>query len=407
MNPAVDATMKTAPNITRLKSVPKPAAIPSTSSANIQSAPTATNQQWFPVSSSVPSAPPTIRVKAIESMKEKMDDKPMVNIQPQQPVVRPQQQHAVAKKRVTLPPVLKTTSYYMPKPYDENNLRKQSAAVTNQQPVKLWNNVTQKEQAPPSLTVHFGSTKNNLTAIIRKSPPPGNMKQYTNRANKTSSNPPRNAVPIVENAVDNASVLKINQVFEGVDDDFVEDLLHDNNSQASSSVDVQSPMFDNLVKEVVKEKQIVEPYTLSNSVKIIEGTDQSCLDYRCNICLTFNDSYDAYRLHVARAHGLNFTCDKCHSSFDTLPVFRKHFPCKSTANASRSFICIVDPPIILMKNKKVFAFRCKHCKDVAFQNQRNYVLHAQRHAQLFRCKRCPTKPLTMRLMKQHLQHHTP
>lgn len=439
------------PNITRVSSISKPTTIPSASSAKTQAFPTAINQQASSKSVPVPSLPaqmPTIRVKTFESMTG-------VNEQPQRLPVTSQQTNAVAKKRTSMPPRLSTNFVKESSTNDESQAKRQLAVATNQQPVKLWNNVIQRDLTPTPLEVHFQvnnynrkedhlyssvgestSTVNNgdeshLRFTMKQcgpnkvpNPSDSNMRNSTqnNQTHSTmkrmdanqivSTKPLRKSHPVIEQAVNNSSTLKIGQVFECVNDDFVEDLLElEKTAQSPPSENCETSLFDDLLEEIVKEKPTTQPVTsLSNSVRIVQGADESCSDYRCNICLEFSDSLQDYKLHMERSHALRWVCDKCHGGFLRLADYNNHMStgraCRLSANASRSFICIVDPPIILMKNQKVFAFRCKHCKDVAFQNQRNYVQHAQRHAQLFRCKKCPTKPLPSHLMKLHLSHHT-
>lgn len=307
---------------------------------------------------------------------------------------------------------------------------KQTQSNAAQQPVKLWNNMMMNTvQEPFKIQVsvktrEIGSNNSNL-----KFPNEETQKQN----------------PIENDANDGASTLKIGQVFEGVNEDMV-DLLQMIPSPSSSSpspppvstptppppptsqspfaiksIQLASPLLDTLVKEISHDNNGMQTaYLNDESVKlvtIVRSDDKSCADYRCNICLTFNDSNLQYREHMLHKHGLRVVCEQCHGAFYHQQAFIDHLKdsggvtingrlleCALSANASRTYICIVEPPIILMRNEKVFAFRCKYC-DLAFQTQRNYVQHAQRHAKQFRCKKCPTKPLSIDLMREHLTHH--
>lgn len=388
---------------------------------------------------------PAIRVKTIDSRVD-------ANKMPTPPENRPKQQ-AFAKKSVTVRSVVRTPNgdYRLKMPngamqqkqqqqqpsappppritqvtpapartasvaYPKLPTVKQTQPNPVQQPVKLWNNMMSKATVEPSLKVHV-STRNSLqgfTAIQEN--------------------------PVENDANDGTSLLKIGQVFEGVSDDFVEDLFLETAVPSSPSTQTMSaptppstpqplqmqplqsssPLLDTLVKEMEHDPNNgIQTATVNDDnvklVTIVQNDDKSCADYRCNICLNFNDSKLQYREHMLRKHGFRVICERCHDAFNHQQAFIDHFKydssdgvgsmkCALSANANRTYICIVEPPIILMRNEKVFAFRCKYC-DLAFQNQRNYVQHAQRHAKLFRCKQCPTKPLNIDLMREHLTHH--
>lgn len=432
----------------------------SASPATTQPIPPAILQPTYSVpkpAASLPPKLPTIRVKALESMKE-VNKLPIVNTQPKPQTVNKPPQHSVAKKSVSVPVVRRPALPTLPTRTSNvaNQPKPQPAITANQQPVKLWNNVIGSHQKEPvqqpiiRISVNncdanksgpTSTNRQNLQAVkngAEKNHLRFTMKQYgpsraplrtaspvtaanANRNNQmhftmknvgpnqiVSTVPGRTASPVVENATDNSSTLKINQVFEGVSEDFVEDLLIEG-TQPPPSMECPSSLFDDLVKEVATDKQTIDT---GSSVKIIPGADATCSDYRCNICLEFSETLNQYKTHMCQAHSRPWICCVCHAGFKSQTEYFAHLPanklvkCKLSPNGNRSFICIVDPPIILMKNQKVFAFRCKHCKDVAFQNQRNYVQHSQRHAQMFRCKKCPTKPLTVDMMRQHLNHHT-
>lgn len=271
--------------------------------------------------------------------------------------------------------------------------------VSSSQPaVKLWNNVIQKGT---------DSTKSIDLVVVSN-------KRSTNDDNSTFSLKPTKEV--VENAKENSSVLKIDQVYECVSDDFVEDLLVEKATQPAQ-VELQSPLLDSLVMEIGSDtNKTIETQTARNpkqsdnpnAFTLVQPTEAHCSDFRCNICLEFTGSLPDFKRHMLRTHGCMYSCEKCHSAFPNHAKYKSHFRlngvCNLNMNSARNYISIVDPPIILMKNEKVFAFKCKHCQ-LAFHTQKIFVQHAQRHARLFRCKKCPTKPLTIRLMKDHLKHH--
>lgn len=298
-----------------------------------------------------------------------------------------------------------------------------------QQPVKLWNNMMTNKAPLEPLRIHVSVKTRELN-------------QGDNNSNATLSLQTSQEKPIEENASDGGSMLKIGQVFQGVNEDMV-DLLQMVPSSSQTppaptpqppsppppftiqSVQSASPMLDTEIEHNQDNDNTngtQTAYLNDDNVKlvtIVQNGDKNCDDYRCNICLTFNDSNTQYREHMLRQHGYKIICDRCHDAFNYQHEYMKHLKidesagdggrertlkCSLSANANRTYICIVEPPIILMRNEKVFAFRCKHC-DLAFQNQRNYVQHAQRHAKQFRCKQCPTKPLNIDLMREHLTHH--
>lgn len=338
-------------------------------------------------------------------------------------------------------PVTTTTAKKAPAVYPKLPTEKRTQSDAVQQPVKLWNNVMlQTPKEPLRIHVSVKTRETGQGSSNLKLPSKETQKQY----------------PIENDANDGVSSLKIGQVFEGVNEDMVDELqivpLSPSSSSPSpspqpvasptpttisqpptpqpafaiKSIQSASPLLDTLVKEIAHDTNGIQTaYLTDESVKlvtIVRSDDKSCADYRCNICLTFNDSNVQYREHMQRKHGFRVVCEQCHEAFNHQQAFLNHLKvdsdsgvtisgrplfkskCSLSANASRTYICIVEPPIILMRNEKVFAFRCKYC-DLAFQTQRNYVQHAQRHAKQFRCKRCPTKPLNIDLMREHLTHH--
>lgn len=319
---------------------------------------------------------PMIRCKTFESLKETNGGNT--------------QHQAVAKKRVTMQqqqPVKKLIPI-APNP-NKPSLRTYPAVESQpsaKQPIKLWNNVMQQKENPP-VDVLF--TLRNCGSDTN-----GSVNQLHEQTLQ------------IENATENSSTLKINQVFEGVSEHFGENFLLDQTVEVHTQS--PSPLLDNLVKEIASDKQ---PNDACDVIALVKDSDERCADYRCNICLVFNDSFTAYKVHMAKSHGFNIICSTCHNGFANAQSYTYHIRvsggsvCELTPKSNRPFICIVDPPISLMRNQKVFAFRCKYCTKLAFQNQRNYVQHAQRHAKWFRCKLCPTKPLSSSVMQQHLLHH--
>lgn len=301
------------------------------------------------------------------------------------------------------------------------------------QPVKLWNNMMMTKATAEPLKVHVSvkmRTEDNETRF------PMHQRQQ-----QQSQPQPLHENPIENGALDGASVLKIGQVFEGVNENFADDIFNESNIEPTPQYPNQTTgsLLEALAREVDHNNQsnnningkaataapqpqpqkvltqrriVITDEDDDSPVTIIQNDDKNCSDYRCNMCLTFNDSLDTYRDHMWLKHEVNLICERCHGAFSHELAFQNHLEtsangsieCPLSSNAARTYICIVEPPIILMRNEKVFAFRCKNC-DLAFQNQRNYVQHAQRHAKLFRCKLCPTKPLNIDLMSKHLTHH--
>lgn len=265
--------------------------------------------------------------------------------------------------------------------------------TSDNNPVKLWNNVIQKN-----------STRNDLDYLVVANPEETHTDESVFCLKATKE--------VIEHATENSSALKIDQVYESVSDEFVEDLLVEKRPTSAS------PLLDTLVKEVVDNHNqpvaakngAVQIKKLANPLTFIPSTNNKCTDFRCNICLAFNETIDEFKTHMCYQHHCNFICEKCHDSFRTHQLYDLHLSpitkeCVNPENAKRTFICIVDPPVILMKSNKVFAFRCKYC-SVAFHNQRNYVQHAQRHAKLFRCKLCPqAKTMSATSMQHHLSKH--
>lgn len=315
---------------------------------------------------------PIIRCRTIDSLKGE-----------NQPHDKNTSHQSVAKKRVTLQEPVKRLVPAAPKPQNVQASVQTYSSVGSQQSAKqpkLWNNVMQQKKMPP------------LEVLMTVSDSNGSVTQMQKQTLQ------------IENATDNSSTLKINQVFEGVSENFGEIFLGEPQIETHGNNASPSPLLDDLVKEIESDKPPLEPYDI---ISLVKDTDERCADYRCNICLDFNDSYANYKEHMCKIHGFKIVCTKCHEGFLNIQRFTSHgtLSCQRAPNAKRPFICIVDPPIIIMRNQKVIGFRCKHCVHLAFENQRNYVTHAQRHAKLFRCKLCPTKLLTKPVMRQHLQHH--
>lgn len=336
---------------------------------------------------------PMIRVKAIESMKE-VNRPNSINV----PKAMSASGNGSAPKivnsvRVLSSPTTQIRTSIVQKPSTVAKDQSTSNVVGNSdQPVKLWNNVMQK------------NTDKTLDYLVVSN------KEDASKDNAVFCIKPTEE--LIENAKENGSALKIDQVYECVSDEFVEDLLIEKRAHSSTvSNTSSSPLLDTLVNEVqntaAAPKQTNKDTAKSSERKVkFSPTEEDCLDYRCNMCLQFNQSFAEYKSHMMQWHCYNHVCDTCRGVFKSRHQYHDHLDasmkCVEKENASRSFVCIVDPPVILMRNGKVFAFRCKHC-NVAFHNQRNYVQHAQRHAKLFRCKTCPSaKSMSASFMQKHL-----
>ncbi|XP_055305382.1 uncharacterized protein LOC129570038 [Sitodiplosis mosellana] len=351
------------------------------------------------VASAMPATPassPVIRVKALESMKQtnqtnaantpKIVNTPIAT-KPTAPVQRVSQPASVHRL-----PTLRPSE--IPKNGAESERRPiaSNKKTSDNNPVKLWNNVIQKN-----------NTGKDLDYLVLANTEDTGADESVFCLKPTKE--------VIEHATENSSLLKIDQVYECVSDEFVEDLLVEKRPTSAS------PLLDTLVKEVADNHN--KPVAIKNGVQtkraalpltFIPSTNNKCTDFRCNICLDFNETFEEFKTHMFRKHQYNFLCEKCHDVFRTRQLFELHLnaatnECTNPENSKRTFICIVDPPVILMKSNKVFAFRCKHC-SIAFHNQRNYVQHAQRHAKLFRCKLCPqAKAMPANAMQNHLNQH--
>lgn len=348
---------------------------------------------------SKPANVPQIRVKAIESLKELNQSVPSNNSTNAVKIVN----GTVSMKTPNLPLSVKVSTRPVLRPAIPMNTNAvENRSNASDQPVKLWNDVIQKN-AP---------SKKQLELLVITNGSKATMDESIICLKPTKNN-------VIENATDNSSSLKIGQVYESVSDEFVEDLLIDK----TASVTSPSPMLDTLVKEITTEQNKAKDAakipdanlekcniddTSANQIRIINDSHEACFDFRCNICLHFSETFNQFKEHMLNCHQYSFTCQICHEPFITRIEYNGHIrngACYKAPNSKRSFICIVDPPVILMKNEKVFAFRCKHC-SLAFKNQRNYVQHAQRHAKLFRCKRCTgNKAMVLGQMRNHLKQH--
>lgn len=355
---------------------------------------------------------PAIRVKTIESLKE---NRPNVANPPK--VVTAAK--TIVAQKLTNPPmgvkkILLPIKKFVDKPTEKTDteVNRVPGATTNDsnQPVKLWNNVMQQNSCGKQLEYMVVADKNNEEGN-------GDESVFCLKL----------AEEVIENSKENnSSSLKIDQVYECVSDEFVEDLLIERSAKSAEAQSVRSqslaltptpppstatmpqqspsPLLDSLLSEV-------QTPTNKNPTKLTfaRPSDADCSDYRCNICLQFNGTFVEYKSHMINKHQYRLVCEKCREAFRSQIMYEGHLDsndkCVQRENASRNFICIVDPPVILMKNNKVYAFRCKHCL-LAFHNQRNYVQHAQRHAKMFRCKVCPSaKTMSSSSMQQHLLQH--
>lgn len=365
-----------------------------TNESNGNKAPTTNDRPMAPPASTQPnlritqatdvqtrsSTGPMIRLKAIESLKEP-------TVASVQKAYMDDKHHTYAKKA---PPTQKRNNNgTVSKPVT-------AASATNKPApaVKLWNNVIQN---------NVGDKDEDYLIVANKE----------DSNNESSSFCLKPAEEMIENAPesDSSSSLKIQQVFECVTDEFVEDLLEKSTNATSRPTAASGPHLDNLPEDVVDKQSFETPNDSrpNNGITFVPSSNTACIDFRCNICLVFNENYNDYTKHMMNAHQCIYVCSKCHEGFRSDLPRRIHFgqngKCTRPENAQRTFICIVDPPVVLMKNGKVFAFKCKHC-NLGFNNQRNYVQHAQRHAKNFRCKLCPTASvMSTALMQAHLKYH--
>lgn len=216
-----------------------------------------------------------------------------------------------------------------------------------------------------------------------------------------------------ESVSTNDSSLKIGLVFGSVNDEFVDNLLIDR---------TKSEQMMHQTQNIITQKKLIEtPAKLNQSrnvndsqtfkIKTAIANERVVIskyevDLRCNFCLKSCEKFDELEEHMFTEHRFSFVCDICFEPFKFRGAYDCHrtgissVPCK--VNASRPYICIVDRPVILLKNNEVHAFKCRHCK-LAFFNQKNYVQHAQKHATSFRCKRCQSsKPISADQMILHL-----
>lgn len=206
----------------------------------------------------------------------------------------------------------------------------------------------------------------------------------------------------------NGPTLKIDQVFGSINEDFVENLLIDRtkSDQMQNTTPkrlIQTPANLNQSR-IVNDSRTDKKKTAKASERFAISKHE--VDLRCNFCLKLCRKFDELKEHMFTEHRFSFVCNICFEPFKFRGAYDCHraaissSPCK--VNASRPYICIVDPPVILLKNKQVHAFKCRHCK-LAFFNQKNYVQHAQKHATSFRCKRCQSsKPIPAEQMILHL-----
>lgn len=224
-----------------------------------------------------------------------------------------------------------------------------------------------------------------------------------------------NNTAIIEPASTNQSPLQIEQVFEGVNQTFVENLLIDKSKQQQQAKNklksTVSPLLDSLVEQVANKQNAPQPRKQNpEPVVFVDANSSACLDLRCNICLELCSTSKSFEEHMINKHDYPYVCSTCHETFKSLTLFAKHTQskgqCIQTMNKSRPYNCIVPAPTILLKNNKIDAFKCKHCR-YAFHDQRLYVQHAQRHSTLFRCKLCKlAKAMEIAKMRFHLKYET-
>lgn len=284
---------------------------------------------------------PLIRVKAIESMKE--INQPNVTYPPKgvnvqktvsnQSTPVPITGQASSVQRVNQP----APAQRMVLPTLRPSVISKNRTESSDNPVKLWNNVMQKNH-----------TAKDLNYLVVANKEDANIDESVFCLKPTEE--------VIRDATENSSLLKIDQVYECVSEEFVEDLLIEKRSTSAS------PLLDTLVKEVVDNhnrpvgtKKNVQPSKSDVSPIIIPTSTDKCTDFRCNMCLDFNDTFDEYKRHMYRKHQYNYICEKCHDVFRTRHLFDNHLDptsqmCMNAENARRTFICIVDPPVILIIN---------------------------------------------------------
>lgn len=288
-----------------------------------------------------------IRVKTVESMNQSTNlpknlNAPLVANQP--PPLQISNQLSSVQR--SLPPIRPSS---IPKNGNESEKEPAGNKANSGNPVKLWNNVMQKNNTGKSLDY--------LKVVMSN-------KEDTNTDESVFCL--KQSEDLIEHATENSSTLKIGQVFECVSDEFVEDLLVDKRPNSTS------PLLDNLVKEVVDNhnRSAPSPKTITtnksaSTIKFVPSSSRdNCTDYRCNICLDFNDTYDQYKSHMRIKHQYNFICENCRDCFRTRRSFDLHLNqatnlCVEAENSKRNFICIVDPP-----GKYLFA---NHSSDLIFE----------------------------------------
>lgn len=265
-------------------------------------------------------------------------------------------------------------------------------------PVKLWNSIMQPTDVDPNSSLE-------LMVVSSKEDKSRENTIYSLKTNGKQS------------AVSEKPPLQIDQVFEGVNDDFVKNLLANKSKKfqeiqhnpptklAKVSSNTNQNEISNNARRIKANESMSEMPTVNDPVSGKRKPDMHGMDLRCNYCLESSDSFYEHKTHMNMKHGYTFVCDICREPFKTRSAYDAHHSrksCVNNLNASRPYICIVEPPVILIRENKLHAFKCKHCQ-LAFVNQKNYVQHAQRHATKFRCKIChQSKPMTAIEMKSHL-----
>lgn len=224
-----------------------------------------------------------------------------------------------------------------------------------------------------------------------------------------------NNTAIIEPATTNQSPLQIEQVFEGVNETFVENLLIDKSKQQQQAKNklksTLSPLLDSIVEQVANRQNAPQPRKQNpEPVVFVDANSSACLDLRCNICLELCSTSKSFEEHMINKHDYPYVCSTCHETFKSLTSFAKHAQskglCIQSMNRSRPYNCIVPAPTILFKDNMIDAFKCKHCR-YAFYDQKLYVQHAQRHSTLFRCKLCKlAKAMEIEKMRFHLKYET-
>lgn len=337
------------PAASNAQPVAPPAAPPIIPPLEVVAAPTAPIVTPAPTNASTP----MIRVKTFESMKRPNPPPVVVNTKTMSTTTNPAPVPQIINSvKVTSSPAVQISTETVQRPsnansYENHNLSTGTIASatdnnpTPPPPVKLWNKVIEEKSTGKPLDYLVVSNK-NVASNTDKS-------VYCIKPTKD----------LIANANANgSSSLKIDQVFECVSPEFVEDLLVEKQQAAARPTPPPktvspSPLLDTLVNEVQqsaaqKQANKRNETTTEKDLTFACASDDSCSDYRCNICLKFNKSFTDHKLHMLQTHNCGFVCERCRDVFRNRSAYDAHMDasgqCGQRENTSRSFICIVDPP---------------------------------------------------------------